>query len=185
MAQNWTNTDGLFLQFGTDKAIAETFGDYQQPGGNRVIEGLVDLTKLTTTAAIQSNTLIFPTGANIFVESVEVVTEKAAATGTSFSLGLIAMDRSTIPSNYSTAFISALVTASVTYVGQKTILTEGSTSAGLLLGAASTSGIYPGSGQTGVSAGPYYITALSAGSAFTTGLVRVRIAYHGIGTISQ
>lgn len=174
MAQNWTNKDGLFLQFGTDKAIAETAGDYVSLTGNRTTEVLIDLTKLTSTAAIQSNTTIFPSGTNFYIESVEAVAETAAATGTSFSVGLIQMDRATIPSNYSTAFINAEVTASMTPAGKKVTYVNGTANAGGLIGSSPSS-----------TTGPYYITALSAGSTFTTGLIRVRINYHGIGTISQ
>jgi hypothetical protein len=176
---NWLNNDGLYLQYGTAKATPEVGGDYQMFGPNRCTEVVIDLTTLTSTAAIQSNTSFFPDGANMYVEQIEVVCEVAGASGTSFSVGLIQTDRATIPANYSTAFVNAMVLADVTYVGQKTTLTEGSTYAGLMLGASSNSGTYPASAT-----GPYYITALSSGT-FTTGKVRVRIFWHGIGTISQ
>lgn len=173
MANNWLNKDGLFLQFGTDKANPETAGDFLTYGANRQVEVLIDLTKLTSTAAIQSNTTIFPDGANLYIESVEAVAETAAASGTSFSVGLIQMDRSTIPANYSTAFINAEVTANMTPAGKKIVYYQNTTNAGGLIGSSPSA-----------TTGPYYITALAAGT-FTTGLIRVRINYHGIGTISQ
>lgn len=173
MAQNWTNKDGLFLQFGTDKATAETWGDYLSYGDNRVCEGLVDLTKLTSTAQILSNTTIFPSGTNWYIEQVQAVAETAAASGTSFSIGLIQMDRATIPANYSTAFINAEVNASMTPAGKKVTYVNGTSNAGGLIGS-----------SPAAATGPYYITGLSSGT-FTTGLIRVRIFYHGIGTISQ
>lgn len=172
--QNWLNPDGLFLQFGADKAVSETAGEFLSYGANRIIEVLIDLTTLTTTAAIQSNTLIFPDGTNIFIEKVEAVCEVAAATGTSFSVGLIQMDRATIPANYSTAFINAEVTATFADAGDSVTYNEDTANAGGLIGSSPAS-----------ATGPYYITALSAGSAFTTGKIRVRIYYHGIGTITQ
>lgn len=173
MAGSWFNNDGLYVQFGTQKAISETFGEFQQPGGNRVVEGIIDLTTLTTTAAIQSNTTIFPDGANIFIEKVELVTEVGAVGGTSFSVGLIQLDRATIPSNYSTAFINAEVIANVTTAGQSVTYNQATTHAGGLIGSTAAA-----------ATGPYYITALAAGT-FSAGKVRVRIFYHGIGTITQ
>lgn len=173
MAQNYLNADGLFLQFGTDKATVDSGGDYKNFGTNRVAEVFIDLTTLTSTAAIQSNTLIFPSGSGIFIEKVELVVETASASGTSFSVGFIQMDRSTIPSNYSTALVNALINASTNTLGDVILMTVGSTSAGGLLGS------FPASAT-----GPYYISALSSGT-YTTGKVKVRVFYHGVGTISQ
>lgn len=171
--QNWTNKDGLFLQYGTDKSVPETGGDFMALGDNRIFEVLIDLTKLTSTAAIQSNTAIFPDGANLYIEQVQAVAETAAASGTSFSVGLIQMDRATIPANYSTAFINAETQANMGTAGKKITYTNGTTNAGGLIGTSPAS-----------TTGPYYVTALSSGT-FTTGLIRVRVFYHGIGTISQ
>lgn len=176
MAQNWLNNDGLFIQFGTDKAIPEVAGEYLSYGDNRVLEVLIDLTKLTTTAAIQSYTTVFPAppAGQMFIEQVTATAETAAATGTSFSVGLIQMDQATIPSNYSTAFINAMTQSAMGAAGDKVTLTTGSTGAGGLIGTSPAN-----------ATGPYYITALSAGSTFTTGKIRVRIYYHGIGVITQ
>lgn len=171
----WLNNDGLYIQYGTTKAIPETAGDYMQPGGNRVIEVLIDLTTLTSTAAIQSNTTFFPAGTNVYIEQVDVIAETGAASGTSFSVGLIQSDRVTIPTNYSVAFVSAMTTSSVDTAGKKVTLTgsSGSFITNSLIGSSPSS-----------TTAPYYITALSSGT-FTTGKVRVRISYHGIGVITQ
>lgn len=176
MAQNWFNNDGLFLQYGTDKAIPEQGGEYLSYGANRIVEVVIDLTKLTSTAAIQSYTTFFPSGSNIFIEQVDIIAEIGAATGTSFSIGLIESDQATIPANYSTAFANAVTTTNVATAGDKVSLTQSSGSfvTNTLIGSSPSS-----------TAAPYYITALSAGSTFTTGKVRVRIYYHGIGTITQ
>lgn len=170
---NWLNNDNLYIQYGTSLAVPETAGDFVNYGGNRVIEVLIDLTTLTSTAAIQSNTTLFPDGTNVFIEQVDIVTEVGAASGTSFSVGLIQTDRATIPTNYSTAFANAVLTATVATAGDKVSLTTGVATAGGLIGSSPAS-----------ATGPYYITALSAGT-FTTGKIRVRISYHGIGTISS
>jgi hypothetical protein len=176
MVQNWTNKDGLFIQYGTDQTTVETAGEYALPGApNRIVEVLINLTTLTSTAAIQSNNVIFPappTG-QLFIEKVELVVETASAGGTSFSVGLIQMDRATIPTNYSTAFVNALINASTNTAGDSITMTAGSTSAGGLIGT-----------QPANATGPYYITALASGT-YTGGSVRVRIYYHGIGTITQ
>lgn len=172
---SWNNNDGLYLLYGTAKATAETAGDYLAYGSNRVLEVLIDLTTLTSTAAIQSNTTFFPsppTG-QLYIERVELTVETASASGTSFSVGLIQADRSTIPTNYSTAFVNALINASTNAVGDYIVMSAGSTSAGGLIGT------YPAAAT-----GPYYITALSSGT-YTTGKVRLRIFYHGVGVITQ
>lgn len=176
MAQNWLNNDGLFLQFGTDQTTSETAGEYSgSDTPNRIVEVLIDLTKLTSTAAVQSNNVIFPAppAGQMYIEKVELTVETASTGGTSFSVGLIQMDRATIPSNYSTAFVNALINASTNAVGDLITMSAGSTSAGGLIGS-----------QPANATGPYYITALASGT-YTAGKVRVRIYYHGVGTITQ
>lgn len=175
MAQNWLNKDGMFVQFGTDKTTSESSGEFHMPGPNRIIECRIDLTTLTSTASIQSNTLIFPAppAGQLYIEKVELTVETASASGTSFSMGLIQHDRSTIPSNYSTAFVNALINASTNAVGDLITLSAGSTSAGGLIGSSPAN-----------ATGPYYVTALSSGT-YTTGVIRARIYYHGIGSITQ
>lgn len=170
---NWLNKDGLFLQFGTAKATPEVGGEYLSYGANRIVEVLIDLTTLTGTAAIQSNTTIFsaPPSGQLFIEKVEAVVEADAASGTSFSVGLIQMDRATIPTNYSTAFINA--ETALADAGDSITYNEDTTNAGGLIGT------YPAAAT-----GPYYITALANGT-WTTGKVRVRIYYHGVGVITQ
>lgn len=175
MAQNWLNNDGLFIQYGTDKAIVETAGEYLSYGANRIIECRIDLTTLTSTAAIQSNTTVFsaPPSGQLYIEKVELTVETASTGGTTFSMGLIQMDRATIPANYSTAFVNAMAQASTAAVGDLITLSAGSTSAGGLIGSSPAN-----------ATGPYYITALAAGT-YTAGIIRARIYYHGIGTITQ
>lgn len=178
MAQNWTNSDGLFLQFGTDKAIAETAGEFLSYGDNRIVEVFIDLTKLTTTAAIQSNTEIFPAGLSnqMFIEQVQVVVETGATTSSSATLdvGLIQMDRATIPSNYTTAFINAETQSNLSTAGKKITYVQNTTNAGGLIGSSPSS-----------TTGPYYITATTGTGTFTAGKVRVRIFYHGLPPITQ
>lgn len=171
---NWNNPDGMYQKFGTSLADPETGGDYTTFGGNRIFEVLIDLTTLTSTAAIQSDTSFFgsPGTTQMFIEKVEAVAETGAASGTSFSVGLIQADRATIPSNYSTAFINAEVTATLATAGMSQTYAQNTTHAGGLIGTSPAN-----------ATGPYYVTALSSGT-YTTGKIRVRIYYHGIGTIT-
>ncbi len=43
VAGTWTNQDGLYLQFGTQKAIPEIGGDYLAYGSNRIYEQYIPL----------------------------------------------------------------------------------------------------------------------------------------------
>ena len=156
------------------------FGDYVNYGANRVIEGRIDLTgasypanAMSATAGtptIVSNTMIFPappTG-QMFIEKIELVAEVGLASGTSFNIGLIQNDRVTIPSGYGTSLISGEVTATLATAGMAQTYVQNTTHAGSLIGS------YPAAAT-----GPYYLTAYTSGT-YTTGIICVRIFYHGI-----
>lgn len=166
MAQNWFNNDGLFIQYGTDKAIPTTAGEYVSYGDLRETVIKIDLTTLTSSAVIQDNVCFIPSG--VVFEQVEVIADEVAASGTSFSIGLVKQDRTTALST--TAFVAAMVTASVDTLGEKNILNKGTTYAGAYLGTTST--------DSG------YITALASGT-YTTGKVQVRIKWRNISKITQ
>lgn len=179
MAQNYLDNFGLYNQFGTDKAFPDNWGEYQFWGPNRVIEGLLDLTGASystgastsaTVPTIISNTSFFPAMAagKMFIEKIEITAEVAAASGTSFNLGLIQTDRATIPSGYATSLIAAEVTATFDTAGKAVTYINGTSKAGALIG----------SGPT-LATGPYYLTSHNTGT-FTTGLLRVRIHWHPI-----
>jgi hypothetical protein len=189
---SWFNNDGLFLQFGTQKANPETGGDYHMPGENREIEVSINLANLTTTATAQSITTFFPTGSNVVIEEVQVFTEVGAVGGTSFSVGLgffsqgtnVTIGGNTYPPVTTIddiAFVNAMLTATVTSPGQKTVLAKGTTAAGNYIGG--TPGDLLGSTSSSTTQANY-ITAKAVGT-FTAGIVKVRIKYHGIGTITQ
>lgn len=179
VAGNWLDPDGLYRQYGTSKAVPETGGEYLSLGENRTVEILIDLTTLTTTPVVQANTLFFPIGTNIQIDQVETIAEIAGLGGTSFSVGLLATDRVTPLSN--TAFVAAQPLADHDLIGEKRLLTAGSTAAGNYIGA--TPGAYIG-GSTATPTAAGYISALAAGT-YSAGKVRVRIKYHGVGTITQ
>lgn len=183
MAQNYTTGSKLFLQFGTDKAFPEQFGEYMSFGANRLIEGVLDLTgsaypagmsTSSTVPTIISNTAFFPalpTG-ELFIEKLEVLAEVASASGTSWNLGLIQMDRATIPSGYNQAFIAAEVAATNATAGALTTYQQSTSKAGSLIGS-----------QAASATGPYLLTAYTTGT-FTTGQLRIRIFYHARGPMT-
>lgn len=165
MAYN-TNS-GLYTKFGTEKAVPTTAGDYVYFGHVREMEITIDLTTLTTSPVIQNDVTIF--GApQFFIEEVIVDTEVGATGGTSFSVGLIGLDRTTVESN--TKFLAAAVIADHTTAGQKKSYTVGVATVGVGVG--------------GFATNPGYITALAAGT-YTAGRVKVRIFYRGLGTITK
>ncbi len=170
VAGNWLNSDGLYIQYGTSKAVPTTMGDYLSYGDTREIEFTITMSSLTTSPVIQGNTTFFPSN-QVFIESVQTDVDVTAAGGTSLSVGLMATDRTTVISN--TSFLSAAPLADHTTAGQRKDYTVGVTGVG---GAVGTTLAAANSG--------YYITALAAGT-YTTGSVKVRIRYRGIGTITQ
>lgn len=183
MAQNFITNSKQFLQFGTDKAFPELFGEYVMYGPNRIIEGTLDLTgkgypalvmsTSSTVPTIISNTEIFPAAAAgvLFIEKIEVSAEIATASGTSWNLGLIQLDRATIPSGYGTGLIAAEVTATFATAGNLVTYFPGVSKTGTLVG----------SGPA-VATGPYYLTAFTTGT-YTTGQLKVRIHYHTINPV--
>jgi len=177
---SWTNSDGLYLQFGTTKAVPEVGGDYVMYGPNRIAEVTFNLSSLTTSAStIVSNTLFFPGGLNNFIEKVEVITEVASTTNTALSIGLVQDDRTSSVSG-STAFVNGISTG-MTTAGNIASLSVGSTYVGGLVGSYNTSYNTNTSGSN--SAGGYISAIL--GTSTATGTIRCRIYYHGVGTISN
>lgn len=164
---SYMDGDGLYRQYGTTKAVPTTAGDFSMPGELRVMEVIIDLTTLTTSPVIQANTTIFGED-TCMIEQVETVAETAATGGTSVSVGLVGLDRSTVISN--TAFLAAAVIADHDALGEKKIYTASVATAGALVGT--------------VAANPGYITALAAGT-YTAGKIKVRIKYRGLPPITQ
>jgi len=167
---NWTNNDGLFIQYGTSKAVPTTMGDYLSLGEWRDIEFTLTMASLTATPAIQGNTTFLPTG--VFIESVKTNVEVAGAGGTSISVGTMRADRTTVISN--TGLLNAQVLTSHDTAGETNEYTVAAAGGGGGLVGTTTS--FPD--------GFAYITALAAGT-YSNGVMKVRIRYRGIGTITQ
>jgi hypothetical protein len=164
---SWMNPDGLFVQFGTSKAVPTTAGDYLSYGEWRDIEFTLTLSALSATPLIVANTTFFPS--NVFVESVQTDVEASPTGASTLSVGTMRTDRSTVISN--TAFISA---ATVGTAGTQTTYTTGVTGVGALVGT-----------TTSFTDNGVYITATGSATPYSTGVVKVRIRYRGIGTITQ
>jgi hypothetical protein len=165
---SWTNSDGLYLRFGTTEAELTNAGSYPtMVAGQHVTEVKIpDMTDLGTSAAIQANTTIIPKGA--VIDKVEVFADTACTSGGSavLNVGSIRLDRSTAID--ADGFVAALPLASMATDGETTVLTAGVTYAGADVG-------------TVVSADyPCLITADYDTAAFTAGAVTIRIFWHTV-----
>jgi hypothetical protein len=158
----WYNNDGLYIKYGTEEAQMGVAGEYNMAGPQQMIELTISaMTALGTTAAIQEENVVVPKNARI--EKVEVITTTACTSGGSATLniGLIRTDRST-ELDYD-GFVAALALASFNAAGETVALTNGSTSAGALIGTTlSNNG---------------YLTADYDTAAFTAGAIKVRIYF--------
>ena len=162
MPTDWTNGDGLRIKFGTNEATAGTVGEYKTLGLERVLEAVITLTSLGTSAARQDETLMLPAGARI--SAVKIINQTAATSGGSATLnvGLQRADRST-ELDYD-GLVAAAALSTFNAAGETSTLTNGSTGAGALIG---TTLAYPG-----------YLTADYDTAAFTAGVLRVQVMYY-------
>jgi hypothetical protein len=167
VAGNWMNQDGLYVQYGTSKAVPTTAGDYLSYGEWRDIEFTVTLSSLSATPLIIANTTFL--GSNVFIESVQTDVEVSPTGASTLSVGTMRADRSTTISN-----TNLIATATVGTAGTQTTYTTGVTGVGALVGT-----------TTNFTDGFAYITCTGTATPYTTGVVKVRIRYRGIGTITQ
>lgn len=172
MANSYLDKDGLLRQYGTAKAVPEIAGEYRTTGDERVIEFELDLTTLTSSPVIISNTLRFPS-ANMFIKDVEVMARVAATSSGSgtIDIGLQKADRTT-ELDYN-GLVAAMPKGNVDSVGEINTFT-------------STTGTYGGAllGTTLTDVGSY-LTANYNTAAYQTGIVRVKVRFVGYGTITN
>ena len=161
MPQTWMNSDGLYLKFGPDKAVAGKAGEYSPTTDIHEVLVKLDLTALTQTETIISDTVVLPAGARI--QEVETVAHTAAATGVAVDLGLIRTDRST-ELDYD-GLLAAIPTASMNAAGEKNIFSDNTTYDGALVG---TTLAYSG----------YISASATTSTAFTAGVINVKIRYY-------
>lgn len=167
---NWLDPDGLYRQYGTSKAVPTTMGDYLSYGEWRDIEFTVSLATgspyATAGTYVIGNTTFL--GTSIFLESVNVSVEVAAAGGTSISVGTQRLDRST---NVSTTNILAATADGTLVAGY-----NNTTFTGGLVGTTIT--------PTQLPDGSAYVTITTIGT-HTAGVIKFRLRYRGVGTITQ
>lgn len=165
---NWMNADGLYLEFGTTKPTVDVAGEYKTYGDMREINIRLDLTTLTSTPAIISQNLKFPTGMRI--AQINVISDTAAVgSGATIDLGLQAEDRTT-EIDYN-GLLAAVALTSFDTVGETVSYTAGVSGAGALVGTSTTS--------------VGYLTANYNTAAITAGTLDIRIFVYGRGTITQ
>jgi len=168
---SWLDTDGLYRQYGPTKAVPTTAGDYLSYGETREIETTLTLANYVPAGVfILANTTFIPSG--VFIETVELDTEVAAAGGTSISLGTMRADRVTPVSAVS--FGNIIVTATLGPAGTKLIYNVPSAgNGGTALGTVTSfpdGFAYP------------YITSVGT---FTNGVIKFRIKYRTTTNITQ
>lgn len=162
-SNEWINSDGLKVYFGTDQARAQRGGEYSVlNGGRHVVEVVIDLTTLSTTnQTIVVDNVIIPNGA--FIETVTVnATVAATSSGNgTIDIGLVDQDFSTeIDFN---GLVAAMVKGSVDLIGEANTLTAGVTYAGALVG-------------TKITNSGYLVANLNT-AAYQAGKIVVRIFY--------
>lgn len=173
VAGNWYNSDGLYLEFGTTKPANETAGTYRTTGELREIECTLDVSTLTSTAGgtIISNGLKFPD--NVRVQEIEVVTQTACCgSGAVLNFGLIKEDRSTEIDN--DGFLAVYPLANCSTAGATTVIRQGSSFVGALVGS-----------EVSSANGPGYLVGDWDTAAFTGGILRIKIRYYANNVISQ
>lgn len=165
---NWKNSDRLYLEFGTTKSAVDVAGEYKTYGDFREINIRLDLTTLTSTPAIISQNLKFPTGMRI--ARIDVISDVAAVgSGATIDLGLQAEDRST-EIDYN-GLLAAVALTSFDTVGETVSYSVGVSGAGALMGT-STSSVG-------------FLTANYNTAAITAGALDIRIFLYGRGVITQ
>lgn len=164
MTQTWMNNDGLYLKFGTDKAVTNKAGEYVTHGALREIEVKIPvMTSVASTATIISDQTWIPAGVRL--QEVEVVCD-TVVTGSSSTLniGLVKSDRTT-EIDFD-GILAAFPLTSMDAAGEKTVVVVGGTGAGAKLG---TTTAFTG-----------YITADYDTAAFTAGAITLRIRYYKV-----
>lgn len=155
----WTNNDGLYIRFGTEKPVVSLGGESSTDGNNRVVTvdfAFSDLAA-TGTEKIIAEGVIIPDGAVVKSASLHVSTAFVGATAT-LTLGLIDTDRSTA---YDADGIDAAIAVAALTAGA-TIACDGAVVGNLI----SNSG-------TGV-----MITATEGTAAFTAGVAQLVVEYY-------
>lgn len=159
----YLDNSGLYTKIGPETAVPSTGGEYKTYAELREIELTLNFTAAAFpfgTSVIVNDNIFFPKG--VRVQEVETYVETAGVAGTSFDLGLMATDRTTVLAQ--TGFLAAFPLASFTPAGAKVIATiPGTAFGGTLLGTTTS--------QVG------YLIVRANTSNFTAGTIKIRIRY--------
>ena len=155
---------GLYQKYGLEQVVPMAGGEYKTYGDHREIEFKIALTALTASDVIVAGTDNIEMPAGFTIEAVEVIADTAATSGgaATLSIGLMRKDRSTLID--AVGLVSAMALTAIDTIGEKNVLTKGSTGAGTLVG-------------TTVGSNPGHFTAKFGTAAFTAGVVTVRVRY--------
>lgn len=166
--QDWMNSDGLFVRFGTDRAIPSRGGEYSRlVDGQHCASVIIDLATLPTAASgneqIVAENVTIPNGAFITKVRVTVLEEPTTVGSPNLDLGLVDQNRT------SEIDFNGLLAATDTWetgtdLGTVVEYVKGSTEAGALIGTQIT--------NTG------FITASPDTADWTDGTIKVDIEYY-------
>ena len=170
----WLNSDGLYVKFGVDEGVSvQQAGQALQYGAEQSVEIVIDLTALTQTETIQNDVAIIPD--NALISKIEITTLVAAATGTAIDLGTIHISRNASDSEFTAdpnGLLAAFVAASMSEVGEYTLLTavsgsaipDGTTTMGTQIGEVTTAPLL-------------FTCSMTDATAFTAGRIQVKVTY--------
>jgi hypothetical protein len=161
---SYLNSDNLFVKIGVTKATPNIAGEFKTYADRRFIEAKIDLTTLTTANVIQSDQLVFPTGARI--EAVTITTLTAAVTGSSalLNVGLIKTADRTTEVDFD-GILAAATTANMT-LGNEVRQVKGGATAGALVGSGAQATAFPA-----------HLCAATTTGTYSAGLINVRVEY--------
>lgn len=169
MVQSWMNSDNLYLKYGVDKATANTGGEYRTTTNKlHMVELKLTLSALTQTETIQNDQVFLPAGARI--QTVQVVTQTAAATGVAIDVGLIkSTDRST-QIDYD-GLLAAFPLGNMDLAGEQVTFSAATTIPASVTGTGALIG-------TTLAFTGYVSASATTATAFTAGVVSVIISYY-------
>lgn len=138
----WLNSDGLAIKTGVTEATQNQGGTFHATGldGSKIVEVEIDLTTIGTSNTLLADNVIIPKGSQII--EVKTIAEVAAVGGTSVTVGLLKLDRSTVIS--ATGILAAAPIAQFDAVGETAIysvsavLPTAATGIGALVGTVTT-----------------------------------------------
>lgn len=126
---SWTNADGLTIYFADELGGVANGGEYNTLGLEREIELTINLAELTE-AETPIAKINFPHGK--VLSKVEIIADTAAATGAAIDVGFVRQGVGTVVD--ADGAVAAFPTASMNAEGKRTVLTQGTTYAGALVG---------------------------------------------------